>query len=176
MITYRKANTTDINSIARLHAESWRFNYRGILDDHFLDNEVLENRKQVWSERMYSGDIFMKIILAEDGNLLIGFGCLYLNHDTEYGALLDNLHVSKSYSGKGIGTHIIQVFAAEIFNSGKRKDMYLWVLEENTRAIRLYEKLKGQEKGMALETGLGSKQVPKYRYYWPSVDILINDV
>lgn len=176
MITYRKADVHDVESIADLHAESWQLNYRGMLDDHFLDAEVFANRLQVWSGRMCSIDANMTIVLAEEGNTLVGFGCLFLNHDSEFGALLDNLHVAKSYGGMGIGTTIIKTFVSEILNAGGRKDMYLWVLEENFGAIRLYDKLQGQRKETGMETELGPRPVPKYRYYWPNVGMLLKEL
>ena len=175
LVTFRNASQKDAQSIAKLHAESWRLNYRGLLDDQFLDDEVIENRKQVWSERMNSPDLNQRVILAEVQDELIGFGCLFLNDDTQYGALLDNLHVAKSYSGKGIGSGIIKRLASEIYNAGERKDMYLWVLKGNDGAIRLYKKLGAQQKELEVETEFGNRPVEKYRYYWPNVDILIKD-
>lgn len=175
LITFRNASEMDAENIAKLHAESWRLNYRGLLDDQFLDDEVIENRKQVWSERMNSPDLNQRVILAKVQDELIGFGCLFLNDDKQYGALLDNLHVTESYSGKGIGSGIIKRLASEIKSSGGRNDMYLWVLKGNDSAIRLYEKLGAQQKELAIETEFGNNPVAKYRYYWPNVDILIKD-
>ena len=175
LVTFRNASKSDAERISKLHAESWRLNYRGLLDDQFLDDEVFENRKQVWSERMNSPDLNQRVILAEVQEELIGFGCLFLNDEEQYGALLDNLHVAKLYSGKGIGSGIIKRLASEIKSSGGRNDMYLWVLKGNDGAIRLYEKLGALQKELEFETEFGNKPVEKYRYYWPNVDILIKD-
>ncbi len=175
LVTFRNASKNDAERIAKLHAESWRLNYRGLLDDQFLDDKVIENRKRVWLERMDSTNLNRRVILAEVQDELIGFGCLFLNHDKQYGALLDNLHVTQPYSGKGIGSGIIKRLASEIYGAGERKDMYLWVLKGNDGAIRLYEKLGALQKGFEVETEFGNKPLEKYRYYWSNVDILIKD-
>jgi hypothetical protein len=43
MVTLREAAEYDFAAIARLHADSWRSAYRGILYDEFLDNRATSN-------------------------------------------------------------------------------------------------------------------------------------
>lgn len=175
MFLYRQATKEDALKIAALHAESWQLNYRGILDDHYLDHEVLADRKQVWQKRFNKTRADMSVILAEKGADLVGFGCVFYNESEEYGTYLDNLHVSKAFSGRGIGKNLMSLLASEIILKQERKDMYLWVLEANEGAIRLYEKLKGQKKELVMEKELWEQPVEKIRYYWPDVQELILD-
>jgi hypothetical protein len=51
-VQYRPATERDIAAIAALHADSWRRNYRGAYSDEFLDRDVFEDRRAVWSERL----------------------------------------------------------------------------------------------------------------------------
>lgn len=172
---YRHATMSDAKNIAALHAENWRLNYRGILDDHYLDCEVEADRSKVWQDRFKKNSSDMHVIVAENGAILAGFGCIFCNENEQYGAYLDNLHVSREYSGRGIGKVLMSLLASEIVTKEERKDMYLWVLRENKGAIRLYEKLKGQRKDLAMETELWEEPVEKIRYYWPNVQTLIMD-
>lgn len=175
MIQYRQATKGDAENIAALHAESWQLNYRGILDDHYLDHEVVADRNKVWRERFRTPRSDMSVILAENETELVGFGCIFFNESEVYGAYLDNLHVSKEYSGRGIGKVLMRMLGNEILLREKRQDMYLWVLKENKGAIRLYEKLKGQRKEMVMEKELWEQPVEKVRYYWPDIQTLISD-
>ena len=47
----RTAIFEDSDSIAQLHADSWRGAYRGIFKDEFLDKQAFQNRKNIWRER-----------------------------------------------------------------------------------------------------------------------------
>jgi hypothetical protein len=37
---YRNAIDADAAQIAKLHADSWRANYRGMLNDHYLNGDI----------------------------------------------------------------------------------------------------------------------------------------
>ncbi len=170
---YRKATVADAEKIAHLHTVSWQKHYRGMLDDHYLDNEALADRTKVWKERLKFPQSNMRLFLVEDEGQLVGFGCLFLGDDLEYGALLDNLHVADSYAGKGVGKGLMAWLSKEITLMGDRKDMYLWVLEKNVGAIGFYERQNGLRKERAIETGMGNRPVEKIRYYWPDVHALM---
>ena len=175
MLLYRKALIEDADKIAFLHATNWQLNYRGILDDHYLDHQVIDDRKKVWQERLLTSDPNMHLILAEEASQIVGFGCLFFEDSKEYGAYLDNLHVFADFSGRGIGKMLMSLLAEEVVKREGRNDMYLWVLKDNLGAIRLYEKLKAQKKEQLTETELGNNPVEKIRYYWPNVSTLIID-
>ena len=175
MPVFRKATARDAEKIAQLHVANWQLHYRGILDDFYLDHQALDDRTKVWQERLQTPDSNMLLILVEDLNQIIGFGCLFLKDDPEYGALLDNLHVAKTHSGLGIGRALMKALAAELIKRQSRLDMYLWVLKDNRSAIRFYQKLNGREKELAIEKELGKDPIKKLRYYWPDVNALILD-
>jgi ribosomal protein S18 acetylase RimI-like enzyme len=173
MIVYRKAGPEDAEKIARLHAANWRAHYRGILDDHYLDHEVHEDRKKVWRDRLQFPKPSMILTLGEEGSKLIGFGCVFLEDSSEYGALLDNLHVSVDFARRGIGRRLMSVLAKDILQKSERRDMYLWVLKENIQAIQFYDRCHGLRKEQVTENELGNQPVEKLRYYWPDVEELV---
>ena len=57
MLQFREATIHDGNSIALLHAESWRKYYRGIWSAVFLDNDAYKNRKDRKSTRLNSSHV-----------------------------------------------------------------------------------------------------------------------
>lgn len=170
---YRKATIADAPKIALLHTVNWRNHYRGMLDDHYLDHEALADRNKVWKARLLDHHPSMRMVLAEDKNEIVGFGCMFLDDDPIYGALLDNLHVANPYSGKGVGKILMELLAKDVLAMNSRRDLYLWVLKKNTGAIGFYQRQKGLEKEHAVETEMGNVPVDKIRYYWPDVTTLI---
>ena len=63
-VTLRLAILADAPAIAALHADSWRFAYRGAYSDEYLDGPVFEDRARVWQERMLSPRPNQHVILA----------------------------------------------------------------------------------------------------------------
>ena len=173
MHVFRKATVRDAEEIAQLHVANWQLHYRGMFDDFYLDNQALADRTKVWQERLQSSDPNMLLIVAEDVGQIIGFGCLFLEDDPEYGALLDNLHVANTHCGLGIGRALMKALAEEVIKRQRRHDMYLWVLKDNINAIRFYQKLNGQQKELTIEKELGNDPIEKLRYYWRDVNNLI---
>ena len=83
MFQYRQGTKSDAKNIAALHAENWRLNYRGILDDHYLDFEVEADRSKVWHDRLKRNRSDMRVIVVEKGAILAGFGCIFYNENPE---------------------------------------------------------------------------------------------
>jgi len=102
VIEYGPASIRHTEAIARLHAYSWQMQYRGIFNDNYLDYDVVQDRLTVWKRRFENPSKDQFIVLAIDQDLLCGFGCAYLNHDQQYGTLIDNLHVHPDWQRKGI--------------------------------------------------------------------------
>lgn len=98
---YRPANYSDRMHIAALHADSWRSHYRGAYRDDFLDGPVFDERREVWQKRLASPPSNQFVVLAEDGDELVGFAYVYGGDDEMWGTLLDNIHVRLSASALG---------------------------------------------------------------------------
>jgi hypothetical protein len=46
----REATMADVAAIARVHVESWRATYKGLLPDGYLANLTYEQREPLWRE------------------------------------------------------------------------------------------------------------------------------
>jgi GNAT superfamily N-acetyltransferase len=135
---YRDANDRDVDAIARLHAESWRRNYRGAFSDSYLDGDVLTDRHEVWTARLTDRLPSQRTIVAvHDGLMRRGVGRRLMGHSA-------------------------QVVVTRVPSTG----LYLWVLEQNRAAQAFYDALGGRcvERGLATEPGGG--RPPRLRYVW----------
>lgn len=144
MITLREPQFSDHAVIAKLHADNWRQHYRGILSDHYLDNEVEKERLDTWHERLKSPAENQYITMAMQDGILAGFCCFYLDDDPEFGSLIDNFHVATPYQQSGIGRMLMKESAKKIVDKSNNRKMYLWVFDANKNARIVYERLGGR--------------------------------
>jgi GNAT superfamily N-acetyltransferase len=166
-ITLREATQADAPAIAALHAESWRFAYRGAYSDEYLDGPVFEDRARVWQDRMSSPRPNQHVILAEDGDALVGFVCAYGADDERWGTLVDNLHVRPDRHRQGTGKRLLAEVAAWCLAEHANSGLYLWVLEQNSRARRFYESLGAKDVESKSSVPPGGGATVAHRYVWP---------
>lgn len=138
----RIAGTDDVETVATLHADSWRRFYRGAYADSFLDGDVVADRRAVWSARL-TDPAGSRTLLAEDEAGPVGFAHVVFDADERWGSLVDNLHVTHSRRRGGIGTTLLTRAAAAAAEYATNPSLYLWVLEQNTEAQRFYSSLGG---------------------------------
>jgi len=166
MIKYSIGSEQHMEAIARLHAYSWQIHYRGIFNDNYLDHHVLDERIQVWQRRFENPSKEQFVVLANDQNLLCGFGCVFLNHDDRYGSLVDNLHVHPDWQRRGIGRNLLSHCVARIEELNEQFKMYLWVLKENHKARKFYKSMGGETIETTIENNPGGGQAEILRIFW----------
>lgn len=174
MIVYQAASADDAGAIALLHAQSWEQHYRNEYTAHYLNHEVRADRLQVWTNRMTNPADNQYVIKAMDGDQLCGFACVFINHNPTWGALVDNLHVSKAWKGRGIGRKLMQAAGQWVFDQASEKPMYLWVLESNMDARQFYERVGGHLVEKSTKPNPGGGESPVLRYVWADLNALIS--
>jgi ribosomal protein S18 acetylase RimI-like enzyme len=170
---FRDATAADVDAVAGLHAESWRRNYRGAYSDAFLDGDVDENRRAVWTERLTRPSPDRFTIVAEREGVVVGFAHTVVAADPEWGALLDNLHVAHDLKRSGIGAQLMVETARAIRERTPSPRLYLWVLEPNTAAQAFYEARGGTRVGREARTSPAGDPVVAFRYAWLDVAALL---
>ena len=143
MIRLRNAQFSDYAAIAKLHTDNWKETYRGILSDHYLDYEIDKDRLDTWYKRLQSPPNNQFITIAMSDDLIVGFCCVYLNENPDYGSLIDNLHVAPAFQRSGIGKMLVKESARYVCEKADNKKMYLWVFEANRNARIAYQHMGG---------------------------------
>jgi ribosomal protein S18 acetylase RimI-like enzyme len=167
-LVFRDAAQHDAAAIAALHAESWRSAYRGILLDEFLDQRAHLERAEVWRRRfMGPPERPMFTLLAEEGCELVGFACVFPDENVVFGSFLDNLHVAPGLTGKGIGRELLSGVTRRLVQDGSHSGLYLWVLEQNVRARRFYERAGAEAVGLEAHLAADGQRIRAIRCYWP---------
>jgi ribosomal protein S18 acetylase RimI-like enzyme len=172
MFTLRPLTAADADDIARVHAESWRSAYRGILPARYLDDEVADERRTFWQDRLrnpMTGDCGF---LAYTRGAIAGFAFGCANHSPEWGHLLDNLHVLPALQGRGAGRILLQTFAEALTHEPEDRRLHLWVYEENRDARHFYERLGAKLQHSEIADTNGGGRASCSLYAWASTALL----
>lgn len=164
----RLRNATDADGalLARLHTESWRSAYRGILDPGFLAGPIEQNRLEVWRSRIERNHPQQFILIAESADEPVGFVCAIGAEDERWGTLVDNLHVLPAAKGRGWGAVLLGAAANWASSAYPGSGLYLWCFEQNAPARRFYERRGGVIAEHSRHAVPGGGDRPVIRYHW----------
>jgi ribosomal protein S18 acetylase RimI-like enzyme len=162
----RRARKEDAEAIARVHVESWRSTYRGIIAADFLANLSLENHAERWREILRTQNQKDYTFVADntDGQIA-GFisGGPQRDLKIHYEAELYALYLLESAQRRGLGRRLVLAATSHLLRDGF-KNTLVWVLENNP-SRKFYEALGGQyvtEKAIMI----GDQKLTEFAYGW----------
>ena len=117
---------------AYVHWRAWHEAYPGLVSQEYLDRFTLEKCEKIafdWPDHL---------LIAKDVGRVIGFVGYGDRGDEapDIGEIF-SLYVLSDYYGKGVGQQLMDAALKELRTY---KQVCLWVLKENGRAIRFYRK------------------------------------
>jgi len=163
MMTVRRATVADAAAVARVHIDSTRVVYRGLMPQAHLDGLSYGDREERWRNQLARGD--KATFVAVDGRAIVGFvdggerSATGLDSDGELYAI----YILPSHWRRGLGRRLFDAVRAELAGRGYAT-LGLWVLRDNT-ACRFYEALGG----VRVATGehfVGGACLDKIAYLW----------
>lgn len=174
-VLVRAAVPEDADAIARVHRESWRTTYSGILPLEVIAQEGGRKTAAIWRRRLQLNSPEAITWVAERAGAIVGFAsCGEARHRLEgLEAEIYALYVLQSEQRRGIGRALVSACARHFVRHG-RFGFYLWVLKAN-RARLFYESLGGLEIGEKTER-LGLHSFAEVAYAWHDLTGLVQDV
>lgn len=169
----REATPTDSAEIAKVHVDTWRSTYRGIVSDEVLDGLSYERRQQMWDSVLttHSTGNHIYVVESDAGNIagFVSAGLEREERNSEVGEVYE-LYLLKEYQGRGWGRLLLRK-AAERFSQEGHQSLMLWALADNpTRGF--YEAMGGtvaREK----EIEIGGDKLLEVAYVWKRIDDLV---
>lgn len=152
VITIKPMETEDeIRGKAYVHWKSWQESYVGIVDPGYLERLTLgkcEDMAFRWPEG---------ILVAKDGSRVVGFAAAgaYRSPDgteTDEGEVYA-IYVLEEYQHNGLGYALMRRALTML---PACRVVYVWVLAENVKAIRFYERIGFHPDGNEKELTLGA--------------------
>ena len=165
----REARVADAPAIARVHVDSWRTTYPGIVSDEHLASLDVAEREDRWRGILgRAGDDFTYVATTDAGEI-VGFagGGPERSGDQVYRGELFGIYLLEAYQRQGTGRRLIEVTARRLIEAGMRS-MLIWVLTENMPARRFYEALGGEyvrEQGITI----GGVEIAEVAYGWTDI-------
>ena len=131
----RAAIPADIAGLARVHVQSWRETYAGIVPQAVLDNLSLESYEAQWRRTLEAGNT---VFVAEVADDIVGFVSCGGTRDEGFDGEVYALYLLESQHGRGIGKALFQAALEALRFQGKRR-VIVWVLALNpTRTFYRY--------------------------------------
>jgi ribosomal protein S18 acetylase RimI-like enzyme len=172
MLTIRAAETEDAPAIAKVHVDTWRAAYRGIIPQDYLDTLTVQNRTIGWVRLLERGGGSLITLVSEDHDgRVVGFasGGPIRHRDPRFAAEIASLYVSPRAQRRGHGRRLFLALANRLAHRGLN-GLFVWVLADNA-ARAFYETMGGREvneitrdfAGVPLrEIGYGWPETPRY--------------
>lgn len=129
----------DVAAVAALHVAAWRAAYRGIIPDDFL--AALDVKDYEARHRARVGDPTLEFLVADGGGGVRGFAILGRSRDADAAAdgELFAIYVDPAAWGEGHGAALMRESMTRLLALGFTRSR-LWVLRDNFRARRFYER------------------------------------
>jgi GNAT superfamily N-acetyltransferase len=170
----RQATIADVAAIARVHVDSWRTTYKGLLPDDYLANLTYEQREPRWREILSKPVGHSLVYVAEDhaGNIG-GFasGGPERSGDPVYTGEVYAIYLLERWQGQGVGRQLTITLVRQLIQRGFTS-LLIWVLADNP-SRRFYEALGGQPVRDRLEM-TGGVEVMDVAYGWLDARMLID--
>jgi GNAT superfamily N-acetyltransferase len=149
-ISFREATLADCIAVARVHVQSWRESFAGIVPQTFLDKMSVEKRAKAF-EQGFSAPSYKMYVAEVPERGVVGFADFGKPREAiaAYEGELYAIYLLPEFQRKGIGKRLFHLGVEFLIGSNKGS-MYLLTLEVNPYRS-FYEKMGGQI--------VGSKQV-----------------
>jgi ribosomal protein S18 acetylase RimI-like enzyme len=136
-ITVNKAIESDAESLANVLCRSWRDSYASWIEEAELARRTnVESRKKTFDMMLKEGKA--TLLLAKWDGIPCGLCCYGPSRDPDLSDRTEiiSLYTLKEYWGKKVGLALMDHALANIESPG----VFLWVIQENQRARKFYEK------------------------------------
>jgi GNAT superfamily N-acetyltransferase len=172
----RAAQISDAPGISRVHIDSWRSTYRGIVPDQVLDGLDYERNTIRQRETLSDlGEMKCFLVAVTTAGQIVGFaiGGPNRSEDTGYGGELYGIYLLKEYQGQGIGRALVASVADWLLNRGYGS-MLVWVLDENP-AKHFYQALGGKFVSRK-KIDIGGALLEEVSYGWGDLNNLVKEL
>src|SRR5437868_3572598 len=129
MVEIRSAALNDLEGIAKVHVDTWRTTYQGIVPADFLDRLSYEKRAAMWRDVIQRATPKEHLLVATDTEgKVIGFTAGGTNRAPEhpFDGELFAIYLLKEHQGRGIGRRLFQATADRLAADGFN-GMLIWV-------------------------------------------------
>jgi ribosomal protein S18 acetylase RimI-like enzyme len=172
-ITIAPASTEDAARVAALHVASKKEGYAAFMRDDYIQSLKPEEFTKNWTEWLADST---KVLIAADGENdagFIAFGPIRTRLKEDRGIMpswpgeIYALYVHPDYWGQGVANALMREASVPMRKNYWDKAL-LWVIDQNKRAVKFYEKMGGQRAGKQKVT-VGDQEVTEIAFGWKDI-------
>ena len=151
----------DQSQMAKIKIDVWNEAYKNIIDDNYLKS--LDLKKQTQKYFRSFDEYKDRVLVAIKDKEVLGYSCFDAKTNSiKYDSELVSLYIKDR--NRGIGTALFKETTKELLSKNK-KNMIVWCIKENKKAINFYKKLGG----VITETRkdkIGDKYYDEYGFFF----------
>ncbi len=138
----RQATGHDAVELASLHVRAWRWAYKGLVPDAYLEDfgSAIGTQIQRWQTQLNEAQETTTWVAQED-ETIVGFAITGPSRDSDAAPQTGEvfgIYLEPEKVGTGVGRSLFQFAIEDLWHRGYNP-LTLWVLENNQRARRFYE-------------------------------------
>jgi GNAT superfamily N-acetyltransferase len=160
-VVIRRGRPDDAAAVAEVHVRTWQAAYEHVFGAELLAGVTVEQRLPMW--RQILRDAEQTAFVAESEGGIVGWCTVGPSRDPDADGELWGIYVLPGSWGAGAGTALLAAGVEVLRESGCR-EVILWVLEDNPRARRFYEREGWTLDGEYKEDQFLGVTVPEVRY------------
>lgn len=167
------AGPTDAEALARVHVQSWRETYRGLLPDAYLARMSEAAHARRFGHALMKPGPDDVTLAAADRWGLVGYaqGGPSRRRVADEGEVA-TLYLVRSAQNRGLGARLLRGAARSMAARGATS-LVISVLRDNFGARGFYEHLGGEAEPARLEPGPGGGSFYEVAYRWADIRTLI---
>lgn len=146
--------------ISKIYESSWKYAYKGIIPQDYLDSIPTGQ----WANSI--NKVGLNSLVLTDHGRIIGTASFCKSRwekYSDYGEVV-SIYFLPDYIGKGYGSLLLKKCMEELKQYGFHK-VLLWVLEDNHRARKFYEKFGFIYSEVFKDENIGGKDVREVLYF-----------
>lgn len=136
----KKATPSDAETLAKIHIDSWKAAYHGLVPEEYLNQLNYKKRAERFKISLQTNADDTYVI--EKNDLLLGFiifgNCRDEDLNQNSIGEIWGIYLAPEYWRQGIGTKLFR-FGERILLEQGYKTIVLWVFAENTESRKFYE-------------------------------------
>lgn len=138
-VIIKTATIKDSKIISEIHALSWKVAYKGIIPQEYLD-DLKDDFWVIAFQNWISNNILTVQLLCENETPVgcIAYGKARDEKFLDWGEIV-SIYILPDYWRKGYGHKLLETALTDMKSKGYQ-NCYLWVLRDNYRAKKFYEK------------------------------------
>lgn len=163
-VSIAAASSADCRTVAQIHVDAWRVAYDGIVPSDYLAALSVDQREAMWRTAVERGT--PRVLVVRTGEDVVGWIAYGHCRDEGSGPEIGEIwaiYAAPTAWSTGVGRALWDAARRDLQEQGYRS-VTLWVIRENARAIRFYERSGfAIEANSAKEFELGGAQLTEMR-------------